>query len=105
MSLRNCNRNLHQVCREKEQQDYGNKHGRTKPAIQTPTTIPGAQFSPRHGTLASTEIMHKTHQTEKKDTLSSLPGLHDTIPSGKDAGIPARSSDLRRGTSTEYNPC
>ena len=37
------------------------------------------------------------------DILSSLPGLHDTIPSGKDTGRLARSSDLCRGRSTGHN--
>jgi len=32
------------------------------------------------------------------------PGLHDTIPSGKDTGKPARSSDLSRGQSNECCP-
>jgi len=36
--------------------------------------------------------------------LSCHPGLHDTIPSGKDTGKPARSSDLSRGQSKECLP-
>jgi len=39
------------------------------------------------------------------DVLSPLPGLHDTISSGKDTGRLARSSDLCRGRSTGYNTC
>jgi len=35
---------------------------------------------------------------------SSHPGLHNTIPSGKDTGKPARSSDLSRGQSKECYP-
>ena len=35
---------------------------------------------------------------------SCHPSLHDTIPSGKDAGKPARSSDLSRGQSKECYP-
>jgi len=38
------------------------------------------------------------------ETLSSLPGLHETIPSGKDTGRPAQSSDLCRGKSMGHNP-
>ena len=34
----------------------------------------------------------------------SHPGLRDTIPSGKDTGKPARSSDLSRGQSKECYP-
>ena len=37
------------------------------------------------------------------DILSSLPSLHDTIPSGKDTGRLALSSDLCRGRSTGHN--
>jgi len=32
------------------------------------------------------------------DILSSLPDLHDTIPSGKDTGSPARSQGREHGT-------
>jgi len=35
---------------------------------------------------------------------SCHPGLHDTIPSGKDTGKPARSSDLSRGQNKECYP-
>ena len=39
------------------------------------------------------------------DNVSSLSGLHDTIPSGKDTGRLAWSSDLCRGRSMGHNPC
>jgi len=39
------------------------------------------------------------------DILNCLSGLHDTIPSGKDTGRLACSSDLCRGRSMGHNPC
>ena len=38
------------------------------------------------------------------EILSSLPGLYDTIFSGKDTDRPARSSDLCGGQSTGHYP-
>jgi len=50
-------------------------------------------------------ITSMLQQKWRGDILSSLPGLHDTIPLGKDTGRLARSSDLCRGRSTGHNPC
>ena len=62
-----------------------------------------ALHTPRHHPFGGDYA--KAYQTDKKETLSSLPGLHNTIPLGKDMGRPARSSELCRGRGTEYKPC
>jgi len=88
---------------KKNQPSLGMIHGRTKPAIQTLTHTPCTQLLPRHGTPAMTVIPCKTHSMKNIGILSPLLGRPDTIPSGKDTGIPARSSDLCRGVSTDCN--
>ena len=50
-------------------------------------------------------VKSKLRRKWRGDTPSSLPGLHETIPSGKDTGRAAWSSDLCRGWSTGHNPC
>ena len=65
--------------------------------IQTPTHTPCTQLLPRHGTPTMTVIPCKTHSMKNIGILSPLLGQPDTTPSGKDTGIPAWSSDLRRG--------
>jgi len=71
--------------------------------IQTPTHTPCTQLLPRHGTPTMTVIPCKTHSMKNIGILSPLLGRPDTIPSGKDTGTPARSSDLCRGVSMDCN--
>ena len=55
----------------------------------------------QHGLSITSMLLRKW----RGDILSSLPGLHNTIPSGKDTGRLAQSSDLCRRRSTGHNPC
>jgi len=61
------------------------------------------QVLPRHGTPTMTVIPCKTHSMQNIGILSPLLGRPDTIPSGKDTGIPARPSDLCTGVSMDCN--
>ena len=103
MRLRTCSKIRNKASIKKNQPSHGMIHGRTKPAMQTPTHTPCTQLLPRHGTPTMTVIPCKTHSMKNIGILSPLHGRPDTIPSGKDTGIPARSSDLCRGVSTDCN--
>ena len=94
---RSCSKIRNKASRKKNQPSHGMIHGRTKPAIQTLTHTPCTQLLPRRGTPAMTVIPCKTHSMKNIGILSPPLRLPDTIPSGKDTGIPARSSDLCRG--------
>ena len=84
---------------KKNQLSHGIIHGRTKPTWQTPTNTPCTQLLPRHGTTTTTVKTCKTHSMKNIGILRPLLGGPDTISSGMDTGIPARSSDLCRGVS------
>ena len=103
MRLRICSKIRNKVNIKKNQPSHGMIHGRTKPAMQTLTHTPCTQLPPRHGTPTMTMIPCKTHSMKNIGILSPLLGRPDTIPSGKDTGIPARSSDLCRGMSMDCN--
>jgi len=92
MRLRTCSKIWNKASIMENQPSHGIIHGRTKPAMQTPTNTPCTQLLRRHGTPATIAMTCKTHSMENIGTLSFLPGWPGTIPSGKDTGIPARSS-------------
>ena len=97
MGLRPCSKIWNKASIKKNQPSHGMIHGNTKPAMQTPTHTPCIQLLPRRGTPARTVISCKTHSMKNIDILRPLLGGPDTISSGMDTGIPARSSDLSRG--------
>ena len=99
MRLRPCSKIRNKDSIKKNQPRHGIIHGRTKPAWQTPTNTPCTQLLPRHGTTTTTVKTRKTHSMKNIGIMRPLLGRPDTIPSGKDTGIPARSSDLFRGVS------
>ena len=103
MRLRNCSKIRNKASIKKNQLSHAMTHGRTKLAMLTPTQTPRTQLLPCHGTLTLTVIPCKTHSMKIIYILSPLLGWPDTIPSGKDTGILARSSDLCRGVSTDCN--
>jgi len=103
MRLRPCSKIWNKANIRKNQPSHGMIHGRTKPAMQTLTHTPCTQLLSRRGTPSITVIPCKTHSMKNTGILSPLLGRPDTIPSGKDTGILARSSDLCRGVSTDCN--
>jgi len=103
MRLRTCSKIWNKANIKKNQPSHAMTHGRTKLSMLTPTHNPCTRLLPRHGTLALTVIPCKTHSMKNICILSPLLGRPDTIPSGKDTGILARSSVLCRGVGTDCN--
>jgi len=89
MRLRTCSKIQNKAIIKKNQPSHAMTHGRTKLAMRTPTHTPCTQLLPRHGTLALTVIPCKTHSMKNIFILSPLLGRPNTIPSGKDTGIPS----------------
>ena len=67
---------------------------------QIPTHTPCTALLPRRNNPKKTENPCKTHPRKKTSMLLPLLGRPDTIPSEKDTGKPARSSDLCREASS-----
>jgi len=105
MQLRTCSKIWNKANIKENQPSHAMTHGRTKLAMLTLTHTPCTQLLPRHGTPTMTVMPCKDHSMKNICILpvSPLLGRPDTIPSGKDTGIPARSSDLCRGMSTDCN--
>jgi len=103
MLLRTCSKIQNKASSKKNQPNHDMMHGNIKPAMQTLTHTTYTQLLPRRGTSTMTVISYKTHLMKNISKLSPLLGRPDTIPSGKDTGIPVWYSDRCRGVSTVCN--
>ena len=80
-------------------QRHGLTQGCTRTASKSPTHSTGTALLPWRNNPKKSKNPCKTNPMRKTSLMRPLLGRPDTIPSGKDTGKPARSSDLCRGAS------